>query len=722
MGERIGVLVKGRILSAIAFVGVFFAAQALLANPKIDPYLELGFNDGRVKALSISAPFPSVPSSDDAQDDPQVEVFIKASDVDAAKAVVSLAGGSVRMVSGQVMTALIPASRLGMVADAEEVLFIEASKPIGLSNDIAGSEIGLTEVVQATGLPASYTGDGVIIGIVDTGVDYSHPDFLDAEGRSRVLAIWDQSRTGGTAPVEIDEGYGSECLLDSISSGQCPLMDVDGHGTHVSGIAAGGDEKYRGVAPGAHLVVVKYDARLSLESGYADTLFSTKICEAAYYVFAKAAQYGVPAVVNLSLGTHLGAHDGTSLFEQCLAGLVQGQAGRALVAAAGNEYSGDRDYTGIHAGFDPQGETKATNFVIMQKTGDRVYYIDFWGALGSDLSVGLAMHRGAPNGNPDEKSKMAEKGDKVFGSFDNGKINYLINAIESESALNGKQHVGIRIVLGAGVESPMAYSFDLMVGGAGGFDAWVFPDKPARTIQFTSIEGDIGGEYKYVPGDRVKSIAMPATSPAVIAVAAYATRTIWSAEGYNWQFNGQELGAILNFSSAGPTADMAYTGQKPEISAPGGMIASSLSSGTAVSGQVISDDGKHYMQAGTSMSAPFVSGAIALMFQNNKNFTQGDVEGFLTKSAYADSFTGSVPNDRWGAGKLDLLKAMEAAVNGVASGDFAAQGSLSMPSENSGGKAGCALATTAAAGVSAPAIASAIAIALASLSIKRRRS
>ena len=703
-----------RIFTAIAFLCILLAAPALSAHPKIDPFIDVDSLSSQPKTLTINSA-----SAEAADEDKKIEVFIKASDVSAVRELVARAGGGVRVVSGDVMIATVPTSQLMTLADDERVIFIEAAKPVGFSNDVAGSEIGLPEVRLGTGLPTGYTGDGVIIGIVDTGVDFTHPDFLDSEGRSRVLAIWDQSNVSGTSPVEIEDGYGTECDYESIESGSCPLTDVDGHGTHVAGIAAGSDDKYNGVAPGAHIIAVKYDAKLDLQTGYADAIFSTKICEAAYYVFAKAAQYGVPAVVNLSLGTHLGAHDGTSLFEQCLAALVQGQAGRALVAAAGNEYSTERGYTGIHTSFDPEGATKAGNFVIRQKTSDRLYYIDLWGAAGSSLSVGLAVHNGTPTGSPAQKTYLAAAGDKVSGSFFNGKVTYLINATESSSPLNGRPHVGIRIQLGTGVDNTMAYSFDLVVKGTGSFDAWAFPDKPARTIQFTSVEGDVGGDYSYVPGDRVKSLAIPATSPDIIAVAGYASRTSWTASSMEWVFNGQDLGAILNFSSSGPSADAQYTGQKPEISAPGGMIASALSSSTAASSQVITDDGEHFMQAGTSMAAPFVSGAIALMFQQNRNFTQTDVEGFLQQGAYSDSFTGSVPNDRWGSGKLDLLKSMGLAVNGAASGDFAAQGSLSMPSGDSGGSGSCELAVGSAANASS--VFSAIAAALVLFAIAWRR-
>jgi transposase len=134
--------------------------------------------------------------------------------------------------------------------------------------------------------------------------------------------------------------------------------------------------------------------------------------------------------------------------------------------------------------------------------------------------------------------------------------------------------------------------------------------------------------------------------------------------------NGQDLGAILNFSSSGPSAAPDVTGVKPDITAPGGMIASTLSSRFKPSGQLLMDDGKHFLMSGTSMSAPFVSGTIALIFEANPNFTYEDAKGIIIKSAYVDDDVGSAPNDRWGHGKLSTLKAMELAVGGKPSGNF----------------------------------------------------
>jgi len=680
-----GLIVNRKFISTIIiFVSLFITGQAM-ATVKIDPYLSNLKNRAPMKALKLSST-----SSQNQVEEEMVSIFIKSNDPEITAEKIQKLDGEVNTIIGQIITAKVLPSSLQKIADEGEVLFIEGGKPIKSSNDIAGSEVSVGEAHSGTNLPEGYKGSGVIVGIIDTGIDYNHADFMDADGNSRILSIWDQKRRGGPSPSEIQNSYGTECDSESIIDGSCPMFDRDGHGTHVAGTAAGSDPTYGGVAPDANIIVVSYDSSLDLGSGYADTIFSTNICQAAYYVFEKASELGMPAVVNLSLGTHIGPHDGTSLFEECLSGLVDGAAGRAIVAAAGNEYSTDTYYTGIHAGFEVNGNTSATNFVIRKRSRDSVYYIDIWGTPGSDLSIGLALHEGRPSGSPMDFSEMTNPGDTNDGSFLDGDILYKINATETSSALNGKPHIGIRITLAPDLTDPSDYSFDLVVNGTGSFDAWLFPDKPAKTVQFTEASGDKSGDWNYVAGDSKKSVAMPSTAANIISVAGYTSRNRWGG-GPGCCEVAYELGAILNFSSSGPSADLSATGFKPDIAAPGGMIASTLSSTSTPNNLLIMEDGKHVLQAGTSMATPFVTGTIALMFSANPNYTSEDVKRYVIESAYSDDLTGDVPNLRWGHGKLDVLRALEFAINGGASGSFDANGNITQPENASGGGSGCHL-------------------------------
>ena len=224
-------------------------------------------------------------------------------------------------------------------------------------------------------------------------------------------------------------------------------------------------------------------------------------------------------------------------------------------------------------------------------------------------------------------------------------------------------------------------------------------------------------------GDSQKTVAMPATAPEIIAVAAYTTRNRWDGGSGCCQV-AFSLGDLLTFSSSGPTADPNATGQKPEIAAPGAMIASALSSQADMDPVFILSDGKHSLQAGTSMAAPFVSGTIALMLSANPDFTNDDIKRYIVGSAYVDGAVGSAPNNRWGFGKLDVLAALEMAVNGGASGSFASDASPAEPEgagASSSGGSGCSMSGMSDGSASGAMLSAAmLAIAAAAMAARRR--
>lgn len=665
---------------------VFFSIPAQ-AGQKVDPFLGMFppssshvQSGGASKAMVVSQPV--------------YDVFIKTNDVQSTREAIEKLGGEVRITVGGIITASIPVGSVGDLAQREEVVFIEAAKPISAKNDLAMTDINGDEVHNGVELPSALTGKNAIVGIVDTGVDYTHPDFLDQSGKSRILFLWDQMSMQGPGPAEIGNTYGIECDGDDIAEAKCPTTDDSGHGTHILGTAAGRNDEFGGVAPDAFIIAVRYKAEVEFDSGYANPVFSTTICEGAYYVFKKAEELGLPAVVNLSLGSHIGPHDGTSLFEECLDGLVEGSKGRAIIVAVGNESSSEDYFTGLHAGYAVNGDA-ATNFTVRNFSAGRTIYVDIWGEAGSNLSFGLQLNEGAAKSSSQTlgQSDMAEMGDSKEGSFLGGKISYVINATETNSPLNGKPHVGILLTFSNSITRPEQYNFDLMISGNGSFDAWLFPDKPSKTINFTAFDGRRGSR-KFIAGDSAKSVAIPATAKNVIAVAAYATRNRWDMGDGCCQV-AYTVGDLLGFSSMGPTADPSFTGQKPEIAAPGGMIVSAMSSDTTAEDVFVMPDGRHMLMAGTSMAAPFVAGTVALLFSANPNYTYTDIENYLTQSAYVDKYVGEAPNDRWGYGKLDVYAAVEAAISGGASGSATDNSELTSLDEtvtdNSSGSSSCRL-------------------------------
>jgi|GEM_PF-1914862 len=179
---------------------------------------------------------------------------------------------------------------------------------------------------------SGFTGRGVVVGVVDSGLDWDHPDFWSSPSDTRILYIWNQTITpvGGENPPP-EFGYGVEYDSSDVIAGTPREVDSTGHGTHVMGGAAGDGSatnglepagRYAGLAPDAYLIPVK------------TTWLDADVVDGVDYIFRRAEALGLPCVVNLSLGSHYGPHDGTGPFEAAIANLTG--PGKMVVGAAGN--------------------------------------------------------------------------------------------------------------------------------------------------------------------------------------------------------------------------------------------------------------------------------------------------------------------------------------------------------------------------------------------------
>jgi len=176
-------------------------------------------------------------------------------------------------------------------------------------------------------------------------------------------------------------------------------------------------------------------------------------------------------------------------------------------------------------------------------------------------------------------------------------------------------------------------------GNGGGYDAWI-----------------ISGSAVIVNGDSSSTIDEPGNARDVITVGAFTTKAVWpSLSGDQDYLDEYPLGVLSSFSSQGPTRDGRT---KPEISAPGAWIGAALSADALWQGYLVNPDGVHTMELGTSMAAPHVSGAAALLLSINPQLTAEQVRSLLTDTATRDGYTGAVPNTRWGWGKLNVAAAV----------------------------------------------------------------
>ena len=212
--------------------------------------------------------------------------------------------------------------------------------------------------------PLGLTGKGVLLAIIDSGIDYTHPDFRNADGTTRLLALWDQT-IEGTPPADYRIGteFTREELNQSLRENRVLSRDLSGHGTAVAGIAAGNGRtsngRYRGVAPESELLVVKLG--IPRPDSFPRT---TELIQGVDYAVRKALELSMPLVINLSFGNTYGSHDGTSLLETFLDD-ISGYGRSCMVVGTGNE----GEAGGHTGGWLTKGEEKTLELAIGKPFG-----------------------------------------------------------------------------------------------------------------------------------------------------------------------------------------------------------------------------------------------------------------------------------------------------------------------------------------------------------------
>jgi len=568
--------------------------------------------------------------------------------------------------TGTLVNARVPLASLGTLLADGAVAAVYGARRWAPLNDVGTAAIGAAGLRQMVA-PDSFTGSvgrGVIVGLVDTGLDFLHKDFVvDALGRSRVLYLWDQTLAGpGPGPVGAATfGYGIECGQAMLSAGSCPSLDSAGHGTHVAGTAAGDGSaaggalpagKFAGVAPAADLVVVK------------TTFLSDAIVDGVNYIFSRAAELGRPAVVNLSLGSQWGPHDGTLPEEEELDSLSG--PGRIIVAAAGND--GDNGNTTpalvvprLHGAAPVPAAAQSATFTVSvpaytPQPGPNTIFLQLWYAASDSVNITVVRPDGSsatsgPTSTPD--ATVTQDGPQGWIYIENGP--------------------------GSGIAlTPDNLGYIVLGSWLGGTNAAPGP----WTVRVTGVAAHSGKPmHLWVASSSIDSVTLtagstnaylidtPATASQVLAVAAYVTRLQWQdSSGQAVAYaNPERLGDLAAFSSPGPRRDGVL---KPDLAAPGKGVASSMSRTVAamVAPQRIMPDGQHFVLQGTSMAAPFVTGSVALLLEKSPRLTPVAVRGLLTRTARADSFavhpfdggSGGSPNASWGYGKLFVPAALTA--------------------------------------------------------------
>lgn len=572
-----------------------------------------------------------------------VQVFIRGT---VSPDVVRAMGGDVNTVAGGVMSVRIPLSAAPAIARLPGVESMRLSMPIVKHNDLGVVDTKANLKRSQSPPLLGWNGNNVVVGFVDSGIQYQHDDFKNPDGTTRLLGIWDQN-AGGSPPVGF--GYGNECTPAQINAGTCSQVDQEGHGTHVAGTAAGDGSatgnavpqfKYAGLANKASIVMVK-------------TIFTDQgLLDGVNYCFQKAAALGRPCVVNLSLGSNLGPHDGLTDLEIGLNALTG--AGKVIVASAGNDYG-----AGTHARCTSTTVNDSTTFTVPVYTGSAAtdfFLFDGWYEGSDSYQITLISPMGKVYGPVLKGGLYVAPASGADPQNADGRV-YIENG--TSPAANGDVNVYIEVSDLSNAPKPRNGSWrvrirPVTVASAGRVHFW----------SYSNLSPEYADGTFTTKASNDETISAPATADSIISVAAHVTRTSWtsSAPGQPgpWTF-GQTLNAIATFSGSGPRRDGVM---KPDLSAPGSAIASALSTTWVAGGaawgydaRLAVDDGVHAVQQGTSMSAPMVTGAVAMMLQQDPNMGPTLARQRLAAGARVDgpvAGAGTVPNKRFGYGKLDL--------------------------------------------------------------------
>jgi len=570
-------------------------------------------------------------------------------------------------------SAVVPIARLKDVVAVPGIEMMQIIRIPHPELDVSRQEIR-ADLAQS---PANFgaRGAGVIVGMVDTGVDFRHDDFRRPDGTTRIKFLWNQNNTcvGTPPPVPFDFGclYTESDINAAIAgTGSITAPDAEGHGTHVLG-TAGGDGSatgngqpaftYISPAPDADLIVVKTFP----EPGAAcSTCFEMGL--GLDFIDAKAAELGMPYSTNLSVGSDLGGHDGSDIDEMTIDSLIgPGLSGKAIVKSAGN----NRGF-GIHAsGVVSSGTTNTHTFTISNYAPAPGIFNDvqawsMWYAGGDSMTVRIEDPSTAPCGASVLSVTASTGSGQVVNVTNSGTM--IIDDTTSP-APNGARYFDMEVDDQSG-SAPCRGTWTVRVSGntiteGGRYDMWIW---------FSSF-GSAGAFSTWNSPDPTQLISVPGTAFNVTTVGAQVTKTQWVAStggtvGYT---NPPELGSIAPFSSPGPTRDGRL---KPEISAPGMGIASALSTQAGDVGLRLVLDGVHWVIEGTSMSAPHVTGVLAQLLGLNPTLDAIQLRTLLTSTARTDAFTGAVPNNDWGHGKIDALAAMQALAKNISDLTMSASG------------------------------------------------
>ena len=502
-------------------------------------------------------------------------------------------------------------------------------------------ETGVDKAVEALGV----SGEGVVVAIMDRGIDWENNDFRNSDGSTRIAFIFDLSDDSGAGDPSNSYGRGTVYARDQIdqalfSGTRLPTRDAVGHGTTTTGIAAGNgrnstDRKYRGVAPNATIIAVKVVAGEG--SDEPDFFDYSALPLAIDFVVDKARELSMPVVMLLNLGSIGGPTDGTSALSRKIdATAGPDHPGVVFVTGAGDDGVPSKTQNRA-AGDVANGGTADVRFSLDTGTGD----LEVW----YDRDAALAVSIDTPVG--------------ILGPYPAGQFEATGAGVRLHHYRGGDDFYG-----SANARRLLHIRFD---GAAGAGDYILTLDHASAAggdVHFdASLNTPFGESGRFLDHVTTGSIWDGATAFHNVAPNSYVLRTRWTDIDGNPQglFGEGHVGELWTGSSVGPTVDGRIG---VDVSAPGDRVITTYapeSHWASLRSNLIEGGGGLYGTAGAvSAAAPIVTGIIALMLDVDPTLDALTVKRILQETARSDEFTGPTPNPNWGYGKVDAFEALMA--------------------------------------------------------------
>lgn len=482
----------------------------------------------------------------------------------------------------------------------------------GLADKTAAEELGVLKLRRQPGLKLS--GRNVIYGIADTGIDYTHPVFRFGDGKSRILAIWDQTAEGDGGGVPFGKVYLQEQINAALERENpmevVPVTDEIGHGTFMAGLAAGTvmeEEEFTGIAPDAQILVVKLrQAEACLKKFWfiaeeTPAFAEEDLMAATDFMIAFAQERGLPMVLNFGVSSSQGDHNGRGDFDGYL-NLISLQSGRCVTVAAGNEGNAAHHF-----------KSRSYEGILYQDVEVRIadvkegLFMEFWADAPDLYGIGFV----SPTGEVVEKLPVRTSVREVLSFlFEQTKIYVIYERVE---AVTGATLIRIRM------ENPANGIWKLRI-----FQEEVFGGRFDLWMPLTSF---IQGEAMFLKPDPETTVTEPGNSKEVMTIGAFDTVT----------------GGIYLDSSRGFTRDGKV---KPDLAAPGVNVRGPIRGGL------------YTKRSGTSVAAALSAGVALLLMEYDPGYTGVQIKNYLIRGAVRDER--GYPNTEFGWGKIDIYETFEA--------------------------------------------------------------